>query len=211
MIIRNKMIGAALFFGASVIAQAVSAQQQCGSGINYEDADIRTVVDEIALRTGRKFVLDPRVKGKVTVKSAPNGSLCADEVWELFQAILRVNQFTATPINGGAYKIIPVQEGPRAAGPVGEGRPGDLVTEIVRLNYVESREAAANINQIISERGVVAPVRTSNALILVDTVENITRIKNILVKLDRDTSIYRTINSAKRFRYKRRIYFDPAR
>ncbi len=170
-----------------------AAQENCGEALNLEDADIRSVVDEIALRTGYKFVLDPRVAGRVTIKSGPNGGLCADEAWELFQAALRVTGFTATPINGDSYKIIPVQEGSRAAGPVGEGEAGDIVTQIVRLNHVDAREAAANLSQIISERGVVAPVRSGNAVILVDTADNVERLREVLAQIDRDTTVYRTI------------------
>lgn len=169
------------------------AQEECSGAINYEDADIRSVVDEIALRTGRKFVLDPRVQGRVTVKSGPNGGLCADEAWELFQAMLRVNGFTATPINGGSYKIVPVQEGPRSAGPVGEGRAGDLVTQIIRLRYIDAREASANLTQIVNERGVVAPVRSGNALIVVDTSDNIERIRKVLQQIDRDPTVFQTV------------------
>ncbi|MCB9956256.1 MAG: type II secretion system secretin GspD, partial [Caulobacterales bacterium] len=84
-------------------------------------------------------------------------------------------------------------EAPRAAGPVGEGVGGDLVTEIVRLRYVDAREAAANLSQIINERGVAAPVRTGNAIILVDTADNVVRLKEVLARIDQDTTVYRTI------------------
>lgn len=176
-------------------AHASYAQEEknCGAELNYDDADIRAVVDEIAVRTGRTFLLDPRVTGRVTVKSPPDGKLCADEAWELFQAMLRVNGFAATPIGAMKYKIVPVQEAPRAAGPVGKGEGGDLVTEIVRLRYVDAREAAANLSQIINERGVAAPVRSSNAVILVDTADNIARLKKVLAEIDKDTTVYRTI------------------
>lgn len=185
---------AGLFCAASALIGAAAAQEQgCGEALNLENADIRTVVDEIALRTGKKFVLDPRVSGQVTIKSGPNGGLCADEAWELFQAALRVTGFTATPLNHNSYKIIPVQEGSRAAGPVGEGKAGDIVTQIVRLNHVDAREAAANLSQIISERGVVAPVRSGNAIILVDTKDNVDRMRDVLAAIDRDTTVYRTI------------------
>jgi len=178
---------------ASALLGVAAAQQDCGEALNLEDADIRSVVDEIALRTGKKFVLDPRVAGRITIKSGPNGGLCADEAWELFQAALRVTGFTATPISGSGYRIIPVQEGSRAAGPVGQGAAGDIVTQIVRLNHVDAREAAANLSQIISERGVVAPVRSGNAVILVDSADNIARLREVLSQLDRDTTVYRTI------------------
>lgn len=177
---------------AALMGTAV-AQETCGEALNLEDADIRSVVDEIALRTGKKFVLDPRVTGRVTIKSGPNGGLCADEAWELFQASLRVIGFTATPITSSSYRIIPIQEGSRAAGPVGKSVAGDIVTQIVRLNHVDAREAAANLSQIISERGVVAPVRSGNSIILVDTADNMTRLREVLAQIDRDTTIYRTI------------------
>lgn len=178
----------------ALMAQEPS-EQQCGAELNYDNADIKAVIDDIAIRTGRTFLLDPRVQGTVTVKSPPDGGLCADEAWELFQAMLRVNNFTATPIGARKYKIVPVQEGPRAAGPVGgkaNNSGGDLVTQIVRLQYIDSREAAANLAQLINERGVVAPVRSSNSVIIVDTADNVERLKTVLHQLDRDTTVYKT-------------------
>jgi general secretion pathway protein D len=109
----RKILGIA--YAAAALMGTAVAQETCGEALNLEDADIRSVVDEIALRTGKKFVLDPRVTGRVTIKSGPNGGLCADEAWELFQAALRVTGFTATPINANSYRVIPVQEGARAA------------------------------------------------------------------------------------------------
>ncbi|WP_411820275.1 type II secretion system secretin GspD [Hyphococcus formosus] len=177
----------------AVTPLSAMAQENCGAALNYEDADIRAVVDEIAIRTGRTFLLDPAVQGRVTVKSPPNGRLCADEAWELFQAVLRVNDFAATPAGDGKYRIVPLQEAARAAGPVGEGRGSDLTTQIIRLNYVDAREAAANLAQIIGNNGVVSPVRTGNSIIVVDTADNVARITEVLKKLDQDTTIYRTI------------------
>ncbi len=182
--------------GCAFIAAAPAAAQSpetCQGSINYEDADISAVVDEIALRTGKKFVVAPQVNGRITIKSGPNGGLCPNEAWELFQAALRVTGFVATPINGDSYKIVPLQFGARAAGPVGEGRPGDIVTQIVRLQYVEARNAAASLSQIVSERGVVNPVNGGNALILVDSEDNIERMRQVLAEIDRDTRVYRTV------------------
>ncbi|MEX0645807.1 MAG: type II secretion system secretin GspD, partial [Parvularculaceae bacterium] len=181
-----------------LLANPVLAQtENCGAELNYDDADIRAVIDEIAVRTGRTFLLDPRVQGRVTVKSPPNGGLCPDEAWELFQAMLRVNGFAATPLGASKYKIVPLQESARAAGPVGEGATGgDLVTQIVRLRFIDAREAAANLSQIINERGVAAPVRSGNSIILVDTADNVERLKAVLAQLDRDPTVYKTIQLA---------------
>lgn len=194
MAVRGLLTRAGLLATASMLQFGVAlAQEGCGEALNLENADIRSVVDEIAIRTGKKFVLDPRVQGQVSIKSGPNGGLCADEAWELFQAALRVTGFTAAPINGDSYRIIPIQEGSRAAGPVNESEPGNFVTQIVRLNHIDSREAAANLAQLVSERGVVAPVRSGNAVILVDVADNVQRLQQVLAQLDRDTTVYRTI------------------
>lgn len=182
----------ALLCAAPVVA-AAQPRPGCGAEINYEKADIRAFIDEIALRTGRVFILDPRVEGQVTVKSPPNGGLCPDEAWELFQATLRVHAYVATPVGVNKYRIVPVQDGPRSAGPVGAGVRGDLVTEVVRLRYIDAREAAANLAQIVNERGVVSPQRGGNSLVIVDTADNVVRLKKVLATLDQDTTVYRTI------------------
>jgi general secretion pathway protein D len=186
---------ASVLFALGAAAEAATSRDKCGTEINYDDADIRTVVDEIAMRTGRILLLDPRVQGKVTVKSPPNGGICADEAWELFQSMLRVNGFVATPIGDRKYRVVPIQDSSRAAGPVNDQRAasGDIVTEVVPLRFVDAREAAANLAQIINERGVVTPIRSSNALIVVDTADNVRRIKQIIAGFDRDRTVYRTI------------------
>ncbi len=180
---------AAAIWGLTAVPSA--AQDNCGA-LNLEETEIGEVIDEIAMRTGRKFVMDPRVQGKVTIKSGA-AEVCADEAWELFQTSLRTIGFTAAPIRGNNYRIVPAQEGARTAGPVGDGKSGDIVTQIVRLRHIDAREAAANLAQIIGERGVAAPVRSGNAIILVDTAENVTRLTSVLTEIDRDTSIFRTV------------------
>lgn len=181
---------------AALLGSAAAQQQQnCGVELNYEDADIRAVVDEIAIRTGRTFLLDPAVQGRVTIKSPPNGGICADEAWELFQAMLRANDFIAAPIGDKKFRIVPLQEAARTAGPVGaEGTGMDLVTQIVRLRYVDSREAAANLAQIVGNSGVVSPVRSGNSIILVDSAGNVERLRKVLLELDRDPTIFQTIS-----------------
>ena len=196
-------VAAATLCGAFLVNSASPAMaqgrlqdpnEQCGEEINYEDAEINVVVDEIAMRTGKKFVVAPQVNGTVTIKSGPNGGICPDEAWELFQAALRVSGFVATPNAGDSYNIVPIQQGARTAGPVGdEGRAGDFVTQIVRLKHIEAREAAASLAQITSERGVVNPVRSGNAVIIVDTAENVVRLRKVIAQIDRDTRVDRTI------------------
>lgn len=189
--------GLSASLGALLSVSAAQAQEQeaaCRIELNYEDADIRAVVDEIAIRTGRYFVLDPAVQGRVTIKSPPNSGICVDEAWELFQAMLRANDFVAVPIGDMKFRVVPLQEAARSGGRVGAGGTGlELVTEIIRLRYVDSREAAANLAQIIGNSGVVSPVRSGNSIIIVDTASNVERLRKVLLELDRDPTVFRRI------------------
>lgn len=191
---RNSIV-IALLAGLMWNSSALAQNRQCDSELNYEDADIRKVIDEISVRTGNTFLINPNVQGRVTIKSPPNGGICADELWELFLATLRVNNFTARSIGNNKYSIIPVQQAVRSgsAAAVGSQVGDEYVTEIVRLRYVDAREAAANLAQIIGDNGVVSPVRSGNAVILVDTASNVERLRRVLAALDQDTTVYRTI------------------
>ncbi len=173
-------------------AAAAEAENACDERLNFENMEIGLVIDEMASRTGRKFLVDPRVAGNVTVKSGAEGGLCADEAWELFLAALRVNRFTATPITADTFKIVPAQLGAREAGPVNETNGSGFATQIIRLDHVNAQEAAGSITQIIGETGLVSSVSSTNSVIVVDTPDNIERIRQIVARIDRDSSIVET-------------------
>ena len=187
------------FFGVAsllVLSAAAAAQTNdpCDERLNFENIEIGLVIDEMASRTGRKFLVDPRVTGNVTVKSGAQGGLCRDEAWELFLAALRVNGFTATPITADTFKIVPAQVGAREAGPVNESNGSGFATQIIRLDHVNAQEAASSITQIIGETGLVSSVSSTNSLIVVDTPDNIERIRQIVARIDRDSSVVETFS-----------------
>ncbi len=189
----DRFLKAVAFSAAITIAASPSsAQEECSERLNFEDIDIGLVIDEIAQRTGKKFVVDPRVEGKVTIKSGAEAGLCADESWELFLAALRVNGFTATPISIDTFKIVPAQLGVREAGPVNEDGDASYVTQIIRLDYVDAREAAGSITQIVGETGLVSAVASTNSVIVVDTPGNVERVREIINRIDRDSTVVET-------------------
>lgn len=190
---RKTLLSGIAISAFALMTSAGVAQENCAP-LRYDNADIRAFVDEIAIRTGRTFLLDPSVSGSVTIKSPPEQGVCAAEAWELMQAVLRINNFTATPFGENKYRIIPLQEASRNAGPVNNTAGGsDLVTEIVRLRYVDAREAASNLSQVVGQNGVISPVRSGNSIIIVDTADNVLRLRKILESLDRDQTIYKTL------------------
>lgn len=189
--IRNSVLSAIVGLFA-LPAAAAQPKDPCEERLNFENIEIGLVIDEMASRTGRKFLVDPRVTGNVTVKSGSEGGLCREEAWELFLAALRVNGFTATPITADTFKIVPAQIGAREAGPVNESNGSGFATQIIRLDHVNAQEAASSITQVIGETGLVSSVSSTNSLIVVDTPDNIERIRQIVARIDRDSSVVET-------------------
>lgn len=179
---------------ASAMVPGGAAAQEGGSTLNYDGADLAAVARDIAFRTGRTFVIDPRLSGRVNIVSPPGVGLNADEVWEVFLATLQVNGFAAVPIGDREYKIVPSNQAIRDGREEGQSGPGGTtVTRVVPLRYVNAQSAAANLRGIASENSVVTPIAESNSLIIVDSATNMARLLSVVQRIDVDDSIVRTI------------------
>jgi len=178
--------------GLSLAPTPVAAQQAVAS-INYDGADIRDFIESVSLRTGRSFVIDPRLQGQVTIFSPPDATLTSDEIWELFLATMQVNGYVVLPITEGEYKIVPGEQTTRAGGIGTAEAGGAIVTRILRLDNVDARTAATTLRGLHSERGLVTPVPESNSVVIVDTATNVERLVEVARDFDRDTSIVRSI------------------
>ncbi|WP_119681661.1 type II secretion system secretin GspD [Indioceanicola profundi] len=178
--------------GACLPPAAAQAQQQ-GQVLNYREADLRAFVSDISLATGRMFIVDPRVSGKVTVIS--NAPVGTEELMDVFQATLRVHGFAAVPTAAGALKIVPLAEAaaePGAVAPQGLGGEG-MVTQVFRLDNVDGTTAAEMVKPIVQATGRVIGNRGSRYLIVVDQAANIARVRQVMAEIDRDTSAVETV------------------
>lgn len=173
-----------------------AAEAQAGRTVlNYEDADLKAVAAEVANRTGYQFVLDPRLQGRVNIVSPPGMGLTPDEIFEVFVATLEVNNFTAVPTGDRIYKIVPIEQGARDAGPVdAPAAGGGTLTRIVPLDHIDARLAAGSLRGIVGQQGLIIPIQESNALIVVDTARNVGRIVEVLDTIDVDDSVVRTVS-----------------
>ena len=95
-----------LFFVFALNGMALSAEQAANDEyeLNFTDTDINAVITAVAKLTGKNFIIDPRVKGKVTVIT--HRSMSKDEVYEVFQSMLKVHGFAAVP-GKSSIKIVP--------------------------------------------------------------------------------------------------------
>ncbi|MDX2224948.1 MAG: type II secretion system secretin GspD [Rhodospirillaceae bacterium] len=180
----------AWFATAPALAQQAAPP---GQVLNLRDADIRAFITDVSMMTGRTFVVDPRVQGKVTVVSQT--PLGADDLFELFLATLRVNGFAALPTSAGAYRIVPEEGASQDAAPsLKAANPDDqIVTEVITLRYTDVTTALQMIQPIVNAQGRAISNRGSNAVVVVDYAANVRRVKEVLAQIDRDPTIMQTI------------------
>src|SRR5690606_37639473 len=122
--------------------------------INMRGVEIADGADQVSRITGRTLILDPAVKGPVTVTSAT--PLSPAGVWELFLSVLRANGFAAVR-SGRAWRIVPAANAVREGSAVpSRGASGQqLVTRMVRLNNVPAGDVARVVRPLVATFGSV--------------------------------------------------------
>lgn len=183
---------AALGIGASLAAgpfgaTAARAQAQV---LNVQDADIRVFIQDVAKTTGTTFIIDPRVKGSVTVAS--NGPLNRRELFEVFLATLRANNFVAIPAGNGAYRVEPAENAARQPSAAG----GQFVTEVFRLRAIDPATAADMLKPLIGPQGQVVANPRGGAVVVADYADNVRRIRGLLAQVDQDRASVHTVTLA---------------
>ncbi|WP_286220245.1 type II secretion system secretin GspD [Marinobacter apostichopi] len=152
--------------------------------LNLKDADIRAFVTQVADITGYSFVVDPRVKGKVTVlSSAPMNK---DEIYDLFLAVLNVHGFTAIP-GEEVIKVVQQVDAKQSAESMSrfEEIPSEqLITRVIQIDNANALELVPILRPLVAKYGHLAGVAAANALIVSDHSSNIQRIEQIVRELD---------------------------
>ncbi|MGW8190074.1 type II secretion system secretin GspD [Sphingomonas hankookensis] len=171
-----------LALAATSLSPAMAQTQAADIVVNMRGVEIADVADQISRITGRTLILDPSVKGQVTVTSAE--PLSPAGVWELFQSVLRANGFAAVR-SGSAWRIIPQANAVRDGGVRTRGVGGqELTTRMVRLSNVPSADAARIVRPLVASFGSVEPLTQPNAIVVTDYADNVRRIEALARSLD---------------------------
>lgn len=152
--------------------------------MDFQDVEIATLVKFISEITGRNFLLDDKVKGKVSVISP--SKITVDEAYRVFQSVLEVKGFTLVD-TGPVVKIIPTKDVKGAGLPVGaetEQPSAAYVTQLVPLRHVEAQAAAQLLQPLVSRDGLISAYAPTNSLIIVDSEANIARLVELVAALD---------------------------
>ncbi|GAA0673892.1 general secretion pathway protein D [Sphingomonas insulae] len=177
----------------STAALLLPAQAIAQTTLNVRDADIRAFIADAARVTGRTFIIDSRVQGKVTVVT--DRPLSRSEYFEAFLSTMRANGLVAVPTGNGAFRIQPIDNAasqPSRIGAAGASR-NSFVTEIVRLRAIDATQAIETVRPLVSAQGSVSANRGSNALVIVDFADNIRRIREVLRRVDSDNAATRVV------------------
>jgi general secretion pathway protein D len=167
----------------TTVARSASQQEERWT-INLKQADIREFIDQVAEITGETFILDPRVKGQVTVLSKT--PLRLSEVYALFLSVMATHGFSVTS-DGGQSSVIPNAEAKSAANN-GQASPDKLETRLIQVQQGSVAELIPLIRPLVPQYGHLAAVTSANALIISDRSANIARIETLVRQLDQKSS-----------------------
>lgn len=159
--------------------------------LNFDDADIYSVIQTIFANVLHfNYVIDPRVKGRVTFRSiAPVAQV---DVLPLMEVILRLNGIAILE-ESGLYRIVPMSEAPREPAPVGYGRDpqsiklsGKSLLQVVPIRYLLSTDMVKLLTPFVSTNAVIVDVPKSNYIIIVDTDSNVRRLLKLIDLFDNE-------------------------
>mgnify|MGYP003333022513 FL=1 len=156
---------------------------------NFQRADVEAVVKTVSQLTGRNFILDPRVKGKVTIISARPVSKAA--AYQIFISAIKAQGFTAVDAPGGVIKIVPVAEGKQNARFSAALRPRggeEMVTHVVIVQHGVATQLVPLLRPLMAPTSQLSAYAAANALIITDYADNLRRLLEVIDDVDQPIS-----------------------
>ncbi len=151
--------------------------------LNFQDVDIRALINTVSEVTNRNFIIDPRVKGKVTLVSG--GPMDASQLYDVFLSVLQVHNFSAIPA-GDVIKIIPSNVVKQQPTPL--VRPEQIsdaqITQVYQLQHASVQELVPILRPLLPPTSHFAAHAATNTLVFTDTTANINRLIRIIERID---------------------------
>ncbi len=159
-----------LFVSAVLKAETVS--------INFREADIRSVIEAVAEITGKSFVLDPRVRGEITIISPE--PIESELLYEAVLSALQVQGFQAVD-DGAVIRVVPFAKSFQIpSGVMGS----ELQTKVIRVNHVRANELLPVLKPMMSRGSLLQAYDAGNNLVATDTVSQIAQLERVLAEID---------------------------
>ncbi len=169
----------------ATVASPSMAREAANITFSLKEAELETVAATVAEFTGKNFIIDPRVKGKVTVISAK--PMTPDEVYQTFLSLLEVHNFAAVRM-GNVIKIIPSVNAKQLGGAGGSGDGSrlndEIVTQVLEVKNVSASQLVPILRPLVPQEGHMAAYAPTNVLIVSDRAANVQRLIKIIERID---------------------------
>lgn len=152
---------------------------------NLQNADILSVINEVSRETGKNFIVDPRVQGKVTIVSSK--PMEPAEVYQVFLAVLQTLGYSAIP-SGDVIKIIPDAEAKQQETPLADnknpGKGDELVVRVIPVRNVPADQFVSLLRPLLPSSSELSAYSPSNTLIISGRAAKINRLVKIIEQMD---------------------------
>ena len=153
--------------------------------LNFVNVDLDAVVGAIGQMTNRTFIVDPRVRGQITL--ATPKPVTREEAYRMLLSVLRLQGFAVVE-DGKFAKVVPESDAKLQSGRVdagGAGARGDqIVTQVFRLNYESAANLVPVLRPLISPNNTISAYDANNTLVITDYADNLRRIGRIIATVD---------------------------
>jgi len=153
--------------------------------LNYDDVDIKKVTQDIAQFSKKTIILDPRVKGKVTIYS--NANLSRNQVWDVYVRTIQVNGFS-TISEDGFVRVVPENEATRDNNFSNSFSEGDYQTSVIPLRNRSAEKILPMLKPITGRQSHLSSIASINSILIVDRASNVKRINDLINDLDKNNS-----------------------
>jgi len=153
---------------------------------NFQDADIQAVVKTVSQITGKNFLIDPRVKGKLTIISTQ--PVPKKAIYQIFLASLKAQGYTAVPSSSGFIKLVPLGDAKQNAEvSTGTPRPGEqTITHVVTIQHGAAAQMVPLLRPLMAPTSQISVYPPANTLIITDYADNIRNLLHIIETLDQE-------------------------
>ena len=193
---KNAVSSLAIFMAVSVIFYSSVIHAEESAQINLRDVEIPTLIETVSRITGKSFIIDPRVKGRVTVITSSD--IDKDELYDTFLSILQVHGFSAVPSGAGSnlVKVVPSNQAKQQPVPViGEKeensknkrtrKADELITRVIRVEHVPAAMLVPILRPLVPSTGQLQAYGPSNTILISDRAANIERLIKVIKRMDR--------------------------
>ncbi|MFK9002976.1 type II secretion system secretin GspD [Pseudomonas pergaminensis] len=168
---------------------AVKARNPLGDQpvqLNFVDADIQAVVRALSRATGQQFLVDPRVKGNLTLVS--EGQVPAHQAYDMLLAALRMQGFSVVDV-GGVAQVVPEADAKLLGGPIYSAGSSGMQTRTFRLQYENAVNLIPVLRPIVSPNNPINAYPGNNSIVITDYAENLARVAQIINGIDTPSAI----------------------